>query len=68
MQIKKGDYVNGSRVEEVKMIDGELHCLIAYFDWEVNKPQCKWLPQHLVMCHVFAENFRKVQRHRRKSQ
>lgn len=62
MQIKKGDYVNGSRVEEVKVIDGELHCLIAYFDWGANKPQSRWLPEHLVTGVVTAEDFEKIKR------
>lgn len=68
MKIKQGDYVNGSKVEDIKEIDGEPHYLIAYFDWEAQKPQSRWVPEHLVMCHVFSECFRKVQRHRRRSQ
>lgn len=65
MQIKKGDYVNGSRVEEIKEIDGEPHYLIAYFDWGVQKPQSRWLPEHLVTDVVTAEDFERVQHQRR---
>lgn len=62
MQIKKGDYVNGSRVEEVKVIDGEPHYLIAYFDWGANKPQSLWMPEHLVTYVVSANDFEKIKR------
>lgn len=67
MQIKQGDYVNGHRVEMVEIMNGEPHHLIAYFDWEANKPQSRWLPEHLVTDVVTAEDFDKVN-HRRKSQ
>lgn len=57
---KIGDYVNGYRVEMVETLNGEPHYLIAYFDWGVQKPQSRWLPEHLVMSVVFAEDFEKV--------
>lgn len=58
MMIKLYDYVNGSRVEEIKVIDGEPHYLIVYFDWGAKKPQSRWLPEHLVKSHVSAEDFK----------
>lgn len=62
--IKQCDYVNGCRVEKVETLNGEPHYLIAYFDWGANKPQSRWLPEHLVKSYVSAEDFDKVN-HRR---
>ncbi|WP_146211909.1 hypothetical protein [Dielma fastidiosa] len=60
MKIKQGDYVNGSKVEDIKEIDSEPHYLVAYFDWGAKKPQSRWLPEHLVTSYVSAEDFEKV--------
>lgn len=64
MQIKQGDYVNGHKVEMVETMNGEPHYLIAYFDWGVQKPQSRWLPEHLVTSVVLANDFERVN-HRR---
>ena len=58
--IKQGDYVNGYKVEMVEVINKEPHYLIAYFDWGAQKPQSRWLPEHLVNSFVSAEDFERA--------
>ena len=57
---KRGDYVNGYKVEMVEVINKEPHYLIAYFDWGAQRPQSRWLPEHLVSSYVSAEDFERA--------
>lgn len=59
-RIKQGDYVNGYKVEMVEVINKEPHYLIAYFVGGAQKPQSRWLPEHLVSSYVSAEDFERA--------